>query len=122
MGEASKRQVQASWLQVTGILNPTTVNRREGHDTDSPSRRVTFSPSEFRFLDLLVEYQGTVLSHQFLEDALWGDMMCSFGLVKKYIQQVRRKLRDDARAPRWITCVRGVGYRFIGSSPKAPYT
>lgn len=81
---------------------------------------VKFSPSEFRVLDLLVENQGTVLSHQFLEDSLWGDMVYSFGLVKKYIQQVRRKLGDDASAPRWIASVHGVGYRFIGSCPRTP--
>lgn len=82
---------------------------------------VKFSPSEFRLLDLMVENQGIVLSHQFLEDSLWGDMVYSFGLVKKYIQQVRRKLGDDASAPRWITSVHGVGYRFIGSGPKTPF-
>ena len=44
--------------------------------------------------------------------------MDSYGLVKKYVQRLRQKLGDDAREPFWIANVHGVGYRFIGPTPK----
>ena len=31
--------------------------------------------------------------------------------LKKYVQRLRRKLGDDARNPKWIKTVHGLGYR-----------
>ena len=55
---------------------------------------------------------------QILERTLWGEQTDSYGLIKKYVQRLRQKLGDDAREPYWIASVHGVGYRFIGPTPK----
>jgi DNA-binding response OmpR family regulator len=34
--------------------------------------------------------------------------------VSEHVHRLRAKIEDDAAAPRWITTVRGVGYRFEG--------
>ncbi len=78
---------------------------------------VALTTTEFQMLHLLVKNRGTVVTHQAMERALWGDHVDSSGLVKKYVQRLRRKLGDDAREPCWIASVHGVGYRFIGPSP-----
>ena len=80
-------------------------------------RRVMLTSTEFRLLHLLVKNRGTVVVHQTLERALWGENIDSSRLVKKYVQRLRRKLEDDAREPSWIASVHGVGYRFIGPPP-----
>jgi len=93
------------------LVNPATYEVfLEGH-------RVMLTSTEFRLLYLLVRNRGTVVSHQAVERALWGDQTDSSGLVKKYVQRLRRKLLDDSREPRWIASVHGVGYRFIGPAP-----
>ncbi len=93
------------------FINPAT------YEVFLDDRRITLTSTEFRLLYLLVKNRGTVVSHQTLERALWGEQVDSSGLVKKYIQRLRGKLGDDAREPRWIASVHGVGYRFIGPTP-----
>ena len=78
--------------------------------------RVTLTSTEFRLLHLLVKNRGVVVARHALEQSLWGDQVDSYGLVKKYIQRLRRKLGDNARNPIWIASIHGVGYRFIGPS------
>lgn len=108
------------------------VGVRPSHETEGPlssgrlfinpatyevfleKQRITLTSTEFRLLHLLVKNRGTVVPHQTLERALWGDQVDSSRLVKKYVQRLRRKLGDDAREPLWIASIHGVGYRFIG--------
>ncbi len=80
---------------------------------------LNLTSTEFKMLFLLVKNSGMVLSRQTMEDNLWSERGDSHGLVKKYIQRLRLKLRDDARQPSWIMNVHGVGYRFVGPSPGA---
>jgi two-component system KDP operon response regulator KdpE len=82
--------------------------------------RLALTSTEFRLLHLLVRNRGMVVQHQTLERAIWGEQSESgAGLVKKYVQRLRRKLGDNARMPRWIASVHGVGYRFIGPAPSS---
>ncbi len=80
---------------------------------------ITLTPMEFRLLHLLVKNRGTLITRHSLEQALWWEPVDNPGLVKKYVQRLRRKLGDDARQPIWIATVHGVGYRFIGSASTA---
>jgi DNA-binding response OmpR family regulator len=80
-------------------------------------QRISLTSTEFRLLHLLVKNRGTVVAHQTLERALWGEQVDSSRLVKKYVQRLRQKLEDDAREPCWVASVHGVGYRFIGPPP-----
>ena len=45
--------------------------------------------------------------------AVWADTQVSAAVLKGYIQQIRKALGDDARAPRFIETVQRRGYRFI---------
>jgi DNA-binding response OmpR family regulator len=85
-------------------------------------QRIALTSTEFRLLHLLLKNRGTVVAHQTLERALWGEQVDSSRLVKKYVQRLRQKLEDDARKPCWVASVHGVGYRFIGPPPDAPAT
>jgi DNA-binding response OmpR family regulator len=56
-----------------------------------------------------------VLSRRQLMEAVWGDAWVgSENLVDVHVAHLRRKLGDDAASSRYITTVRGVGYR-LGS-------
>jgi DNA-binding response OmpR family regulator len=69
--------------------------------------------TEFRLLLELVRHPGRVLTRELLLDRVWGyDYLGDSRLVDMAVKRVRDKLGDDARSPRYITTVRGVGYRF----------
>ncbi len=80
--------------------------------------RLRLTNTEFQMLFLLVKNWGIVVPRQTLEDNLWAERSDRHGLVKKFVQRLRVKLRDDPREPRWVANVFGVGYRFIGPEPK----
>jgi len=90
------------------LLNPTTYEVYMGE------RRVVLTSTEFRLLHLLLKNRGIVVSHQTLGHSIWGEEVDSSGLVKKYVQRVRKKLGDGAQEPRWIVSIHGTGYRFVG--------
>jgi DNA-binding response OmpR family regulator len=67
---------------------------------------------EFDLLDALSERPRTALTRGQLMERVWGPNW--FGddhLVDVHVSKLRQKLGDDARAPRYIRTVRGVGYR-----------
>ncbi|MDA0771202.1 MAG: helix-turn-helix domain-containing protein, partial [Chloroflexi bacterium] len=67
--------------------------------------------TEFRLLHLLAKNRHITLSQEYIMDAVWSDDLDGGNKVKKYIQRLRRKLDDDAKNPRWIKTVHGMGYR-----------
>ena len=104
-----------SLLTIGGLtINPSTYEVFLHH------RRIKLSVTEFRLLCLLAKNPGDVVPHHTIQQALRADHSKSAGLVKKYIQRLRRKLGDNPRAPVWIASVHGVGYRFIGHDPVSP--
>ena len=76
-------------------------------------RELELTPKEFDVLRLLVEHAGKVVPReQLLRDVwetTWGG---SSKTVDMHLSWLRKKLGDDASAPRYITTVRGVGFRF----------
>jgi DNA-binding response OmpR family regulator len=76
--------------------------------------RVALTTTEFEILVVLARDPGVVVSRQALLDAVWGiDFVGDDHLVDVHVANLRRKLGDDAEAPRFIETVRGVGYRLV---------
>jgi DNA-binding response OmpR family regulator len=76
-------------------------------------RELELTPKEFDLLALLVAEAGRVITRDRIMAAVWDDNW--FGSTKTldmHISWLRRKLGDDANAPRLLTTVRGVGFRF----------
>jgi DNA-binding response OmpR family regulator len=103
--------------------------RRQTIDVGSPSSGVRIDPDgrrayfddeelqltakEFDLLRVLVREQGKVVSREQLMREVWDTVW--FGSTKTldmHISVLRRKLHDDAAQPRFISTVRGVGFRF----------
>lgn len=85
-------------------------------------RRVALTVTEFRLLHILARCVPEIVSHETLGGTLWGDRddIRIPGLVKKYVQRLRRKLGDCPSESRWIASIHGVGYRFAGPRPECP--
>lgn len=86
---------------------------------DVPGRRVfiddepiTLTRTEFDVLAALSARPSVVLSRRQLLEAVWSESWVGNDhVVDVHIGHLRRKLGDDAAAPRYVITVRGVGYR-----------
>jgi DNA-binding response OmpR family regulator len=69
---------------------------------------------EQSLLYLLAANAGRVLTRGEILDALWGvDFMADSNVVDRHIRNLRIKLGDSWRRPRYIATVPGCGYRFV---------
>jgi DNA-binding response OmpR family regulator/signal transduction histidine kinase len=73
---------------------------------------VSLSPTEYKLLCELAVNAGRVLTYDQILQRAWGpEYSGETELVRAFVRNLRRKLRDDARNPRFILTERGVGYR-----------
>jgi DNA-binding response OmpR family regulator len=80
------------------------------------------TPLEQNLLYLLAANAGRLLSRNEIMDYLWGaDYVADSNVVDRHIRNLRTKLRDDWRRPRYVATVAGRGYRFLqGAEESAP--
>jgi DNA-binding response OmpR family regulator len=74
---------------------------------------LALTPKEFDLLALLVRNAGQVVTRDRIMEEVWDENW--FGSTKTldmHVSTLRRKLGDDAAAPRRVTTVRGVGLRY----------
>ncbi len=88
------------------------------HQVSMGNRELTLTPVEFQLTLLLVKNCGNVISRETIEREISKSGLGKLGSLKQHVMHLRRKLEDNARKPRWIVTVPGVGYRFIGPAPK----
>ena len=83
-----------------------------GFRVSQSGRAVDLTATEFRLLLELARSAERVVSREELLERVWGyDYLGDSRLVDMAIKRLRDKLGDDAREPRYITTVRGAGYR-----------
>jgi DNA-binding response OmpR family regulator len=78
------------------------------------SELVDLTAKEFNILAFLASSPRQVFSREQLLQHVWNSS-CEWqdeATVTEHIRRVRRKIEVDPDHPRWITTVRGVGYRF----------
>lgn len=77
------------------------------------NRSVDLTPSEFDLLTALMEAPGRVLSRAELLDRVQGVAYEGYErTIDVHIRNLRSKIEQDTRHPRYIETVYGVGYRF----------
>ena len=75
---------------------------------------VRFTPTEHQMLLRLARHPGELVTHNQLYREVWPDGSAESGhYVRVYIQQIRRKLRDDAASPTFIATEHSHGYRWL---------
>ena len=82
-------------------------------------RRIILTPTEFKLLYLLGKNRHMTLSQDFIRRGIWADDVQATATLKKCIQRLRRKLGDDAKDPKWIKTIHGLGYRLTSPTPVA---
>jgi len=75
---------------------------------------IELTAMEFNLLAFLASSPRQVFSRQQLLQNVWASSSewQDEATVTEHIRRVRRKIEEDPDHPRWITTVRGVGYRF----------
>jgi len=74
---------------------------------------LSLTPKVFDTLVMLIEDNGRVVPKQELLTRLWPDTFVEEANLTSNIQQLRKSLGDNARAPQYIETVPKRGYRFI---------
>ena len=92
----------------------------QGVRVDADARRawlgeeeIDLTSKEFDLLALLVTEAGKVVTREQIMRQVWDSKWWgSTKTLDMHVSWLRRKLGDDAHSPRYITTVRGVGFRF----------
>jgi DNA-binding response OmpR family regulator len=77
-------------------------------------KQIELAAREFDLLHLLMTHAGEVVRRETIMDEVWDPHW--FGSTKTldvHISWLRKKIEDDPSNPRYITTVRGVGFRFL---------
>jgi two-component system response regulator ResD len=100
-----------------GSAAPTTTLDLGGLVIDHGTRTVTLGETEVP-MAFLATCPGRVFSREELLERVWGSTSrwqgCS--TVTEHVRRVRLKIETDPENPRWITTVRGIGYRFSSAT------
>lgn len=79
--------------------------------------RLDLTPTQQTLLYLLAGNAGEVLSRETLLDSLWGSaFQIESNVVDRHIRELRVKLGDDWRTPRYLETIPGKGYRFTAKN------
>jgi DNA-binding response OmpR family regulator len=76
-------------------------------------RELDLTAKEFELLALLVRHAGTVVTREDIMGSVWDEhWFRSTRTLDVHMSWLRKKLGEDAGATRYISTVRGVGFRF----------
>ena len=77
--------------------------------------RLEATHTELKLLAAFVHSRGHVLTREHLLEQVWGSgVFVTDRVVDNHVVALRKKIEDDPSAPRYLICIRGVGYRFDG--------
>jgi DNA-binding winged helix-turn-helix (wHTH) protein len=75
--------------------------------------RVPLTPKGFDVLAYLVENVGQVMTRDKILEALWPETYVNSEVLRKYIQEIRKALKDRPDKPEFIETLPKRGYRFV---------
>jgi two-component system alkaline phosphatase synthesis response regulator PhoP len=103
MGPEEPRIVRASEVEIDLIR----------HQVQVAGRTVELTPTEFNLLLTLASQPGRAFTRLQLLEATQGEAYAGYErTIDAHIKNLRAKIEPDARQPRYILTVFGVGYRF----------
>src|SRR5437867_1029132 len=76
---------------------------------------ISLTPKAFAVLCHLVEHAGQLVTKDALLTAVWPETYVSEGVLTVCVNEIRKALRDDPQAPRYVETVHRRGYRWIAA-------
>jgi DNA-binding response OmpR family regulator len=93
------------------IIQDLVINADE-HTVMKNDELIQLTPKEFSILLLLAQNRGRVFSSEHLFESVWKEgAFEQDNTIMVHIRKLRDKLGDDARKPKYIHTVWGVGYK-----------
>ena len=90
-----------------------------GHKVLVNDKEIELTASEFKLLTTLSRYPGRVYSRmELVEKVLGYDFEGYERTIDSHVKNLRAKLGDNPRSPKWLHTVHGVGYRFEDPTKK----
>lgn len=81
-------------------------------------QEIVLTPSEYKILALLMRSPGRVYTKSQICEAINGEFYENYeNAITVHISHLREKIEDDAKQPRYIKNVRGIGYRIEKQTP-----
>lgn len=95
------------------VAGPFTLNEKK-HLCLFGDQEITLTSIEFNIMKMLIQHSGELIKREELLDTAWGDeVYVTQRTVDTHIANLRRKFGDDAKNPRYIINVRGLGYKLL---------
>ncbi len=87
----------------------------ESYEVTKRGEQIILTPSEYKLLLTLSESPKQVFTRNQLLDKILGDDVEVYDrIIDSHIKNLRAKLEDDTRNPKYILTVHGIGYKFGG--------
>lgn len=103
----AEEQAAGEIYQVNGLE----LNVAE-HTCSRYGKLVSLTPLEFDILLYLCRHMGQAVSTEELFEKIWGEKyLDSNNTVMTHVAHIREKLGENARRPKWIKTVWGMGYK-----------
>ncbi|BFH63529.1 MULTISPECIES: response regulator transcription factor [Paenibacillus] len=85
---------------------------RSRHIVTVRGREVSLTPLEFSILELMASHRGHVFNVEKIYQSVWKEnKFLSDNTIMVHIRNIREKIEDNPREPRYIKTVWGVGYK-----------
>ena len=82
------------------------------HQVTVRGESVFFPLKEFELLEYLMQNKGRVMTRHQLIDRIWGsDYVGDTKTLDVHVKRVRSKIEEDPAHPKYLTTVRGLGYK-----------
>ena len=92
-------------------INDLIIDKRR-HAVTVSRKEVSLTPLEFSILELLASHRGQVFNVEKIYQSVWKeDKYLSDNTIMVHIRNIREKIEDNPREPRYIKTVWGVGYK-----------
>ena len=81
---------------------------------------IHLTPKEFEMLHYLMMHAGEPIPHSRLLKSVWGpEYGNELEYLRTFVRQLRKKLEDDPRNPKYLLTDAYVGYRFSDQGPES---
>jgi two-component system phosphate regulon response regulator PhoB len=86
---------------------------RTAHRVFLEDRELSLTSTEFNLLEFFLTHRGRAYSRSQLLEAVWGEQRyVTPRTVDVHVRRLREQIEEQPDSPRYLTTVRGFGYRF----------
>lgn len=111
------RRLEASSSSILSLDNRNLQIYKDSRIVKVKGKEVSLTPNEFDILYVLAANKGKVFTREQLINRVFGMDFEGFDrTVDVHIKNIRKKIEEDSKSPKYILTVTRVGYKFGGDS------